>query len=371
VGGILPAVAAVAVLAVAIAGLVTGTARGGRRPSRARTLAVAAAALRPQGPKALPPPRGDLLPPGPLAEALAALQAAYVDVVRRVEPSVVQITTAGDLGSGVILDRRGDIVTNNHVVNGAHRVTVTLSDGRTLPGRVLGTDRPDDLAVVRIRATGLRPARFAGRGEAQAGAIVLAVGNPLGFQSSVSVGIVSAVGRSVTEPDGVTLTNAVQTSAEINPGNSGGALVDLAGRVVGVPTLVALNQQQGGVAPGIGFAVPSATVTAVALAIVRHGRVGAPPPAFAGLVLGDIVDAAGAPAGVLVTDVQKGSAAARAGVRPQDIVVAVGGHPTLTAGQLVRALAALGPGRAARVTVLTPGGRRRRLILRQPAGRRG
>ncbi len=331
--------------------------------------AAVATARRARPPAGLPPPTGVVLPRGPLARALEALQATYVRVVRAIEPAVVQITTAGDLGSGVILDRRGDIVTNAHVVGRSRRVTVTLADGRITTGTVVGTDRAEDLAVVRIHAGGLSPARFAGPGAVEPGAIVLAVGNPLGFQSSVSVGIVSAIGRRVTEPDGVTIADAVQTSAEINPGNSGGALVDLAGQVVGIPTLVALSQQQAGEAPGIGFAVPSRTVATVAAELVRGGAVGTTTPDLLGLTGGGVVTAAGAPAGVLVTDVSPASPAARAGLRPQEIVVAVAGRPTLTVAALAAALSRLRPGRAAAVTVLTPEGRRLQATVRAPRRR--
>jgi len=360
------ALAVLAVLVTAALALTQTAAPRGSRPNAAAVPARQVAARR-SGPRALPAPGGVLLPAGRLSTALAALQAAYLAVVREVQPEVVQITTGTDLGSGIVFDARGDIVTNDHVVGSARRVTVTLANGRVVAGRVVGTDPTGDLAVVRIHAGRLTPARFAPPGAAEAGAIVLAVGNPLGFQSSVSVGIVSAVGRRVTEPDGVTLSGAIQTSAEINPGNSGGALVDLAGQVVGIPTVVALSQQAVGEAPGIGFAVPSRTVARVARELIRRGRVVAAAPELFGLAGGDVVGPTGDPLGVLVTNVRPASPMARAGLLPQQVVVAVGARATWTVAQLGRALAPLRRGRALRLTVVTPAGRRLHLAVRRSA----
>ncbi len=374
----LRAVAVLAVLATAATALATGASRWhppqhNRRPvaPAPAVAAIPAAARRAVAPPGLPLPAESLLPPGVLRSALAALQAAYLAVVRQTEPEVVQITTAQDLGSGVVFDRGGDIVTNDHVVNGARAVTVTFSDGRVAPARVLATYRAEDLAVVRVNPKGLNlhPATLAPAGSAQPGAIVLAVGNPLGFQSSVTVGVVSALGRRVTEPNGVTLRNVVQTSAEINPGNSGGALVDIAGQVVGIPTLVALNQQSGGEASGIGFAIPSATVARVASDLIRSGRVPTVVPNLDGIAGGDVQNSLGQPLGVLVTAVRPGSPAAASGIRPQEIVVAVGGRPVGTVSAFARRLAAVRPGAQVHVTVLTPGGARRQLAWPRPAGR--
>jgi S1-C subfamily serine protease len=196
---------------------------------------------------------------------ITALQAQFVDVVRTVSPKVVQIRTDHGLGSGIVFDGRGDIVTNAHVVAGAQRFTVTLSDGARHPATLVGADRSHDLAMVRMTGVRPAPATFGDASQLAVGDLVLAIGNPLGLRSSVTQGIVSSLRRAVPEGDGVTLSQAIQTSAEINPGNSGGALVDLAGRVVGIPTLAALDPELGGAqAPGIGFAIPSTTVSTVA-----------------------------------------------------------------------------------------------------------
>jgi S1-C subfamily serine protease len=219
-------------------------------------------------------PAHDVARVAPLASAdpTASLQQDYVSVVKTVSPSVVQIRTPQDLGSGVVFDARGDIVTNAHVVGNATRFVVTLASGDSHPATAIGRDAANDLAVIRIAGARPRPATFADSSQVEVGDLTLALGNPLGLRSSVTEGIVSAVGRSVPEGDGVTLSSAIQTSAAINPGNSGGALVDLSGRVIGIPTLAALDPQMGASeAPGIGFAIDSNTVRRVAGALA-HSR---------------------------------------------------------------------------------------------------
>ncbi|MEA2653486.1 MAG: hypothetical protein QOI37_713 [Chloroflexota bacterium] len=210
----------------------------------------------------------------------AALQNDFIKVVGSVSPSVVVIETASGLGSGVVFDTNGDIVTNDHVVAGSTTFSVTLAGGAVLPGTLVGTYPAGDLAVIHVSGTGLKPATFGDDTKLVVGDIVLAVGNPLGLQSSVTQGIVSALGRSVPESSTVTLPNVIQTSAEINPGNSGGALVDLAGDVVGIPTLAALDPEFGGTpAAGIGFAIPSSVVVDVAGQLIASGHaVSAPAP---------------------------------------------------------------------------------------------
>jgi putative serine protease PepD len=212
----------------------------------------------------------------------ADLQNAFVDTVRTVQPSVVEIQTSIGLGSGVVFDNAGDIVTNNHVVGTATTVSV-LANGSPLSGRVVGTYPASDLAVVTVKSpTPLTPAKFGPAGSVEVGDVVLAMGNPLGLQGSTSEGIVSAIGRKVIEPTGdgspgATLSHVIQTSAAINPGNSGGALANLAGEVIGIPTLTATDPQIGGTAPGIGFAIPAGTVTDVAQQLITQGRVTSPP----------------------------------------------------------------------------------------------
>ena len=176
------------------------------------------------------------------------------------------------LGSGVVYDNKGDIVTNAHVVGADTSFTVSLSNGKTVAGHLVGTYVPDDLAVISVASSkGLTPARFGNSSSLQIGDIVLAIGNPLGLSSSVTDGIVSFNGRAVSEGNGVVLPDLIQTSAAINPGNSGGALVNLSGQVVGIPTLAATNGDAA--APGLGFAVPSRTVSLIAPQLIAKGTV--------------------------------------------------------------------------------------------------
>ena len=201
----------------------------------------------------------------PVSSAAAAVQQQYLDVVHRVSPVVVQIQTDRGLGSGIVYDDQGDIVTNAHVAGTSRRFLVTLPGGRREAAARVGSDPAQDLAVIRVVGGHPAPATFAPASGVQPGDIVFAIGNPLGLQSSVTQGIVSNLNRDVSEGNGVTLSNVIQTSAEINPGNSGGALVDLSGRVVGIPTLAALDPDLGDAqAPGIGFAIPSDTVQRIA-----------------------------------------------------------------------------------------------------------
>jgi S1-C subfamily serine protease len=208
------------------------------------------------------------------------LQSSFVTTVHKVLPSVVEITTSTGLGSGVVFDDAGDVVTNDHVVGTATSFGVLVNGSKTpLSGTLVGTYPASDLAVIKVNpTTPLTPANFADTATLQVGDVVLAMGNPLGLTGSVSQGIVSATGRKVVEPTGdgspaATLTGIIQTSAAINPGNSGGALVNLAGDVVGIPTLTATDPQIGGTAPGIGFAIPASTVTAVAPQLIASGHV--------------------------------------------------------------------------------------------------
>jgi putative serine protease PepD len=212
------------------------------------------------------------------------LQNTFVDTVRTVLPSVVEIRTSTDIGSGVVFDSSGDIVTNDHVVGTATSFSVLVNGSKTpLSGRLVGTYPASDLAVIKVSSPNpLTPAKFGDVASLQVGDVVLAMGNPLGLKGSTSEGIVSAIGRRVVEPTGdgspgATLTNVIQTSAAINPGNSGGALVNLAGEVVGIPTLTATDPQIGGTAPGIGFAIPANTVAAVAQQLIGGGHAIATP----------------------------------------------------------------------------------------------
>ena len=330
--GAVPAVVALALLGACTVGTPVGTA--------------------PPPPSALPVPT--LSPaPAPAGDSPSSatdLQSAFVRVVKLVGPSVVQIETDQGLGSGVVFDSRGDIVTNDHVVKGGTTYRVTLTNGRSYPATVVGEFAADDLAVVRISAPDLRPAVFADSSKLLVGDIVMAIGNPLGLRSSVTEGIVSAVGRTVPEGNGVTLPDLVQTSASINPGNSGGALVDLLGQVVGIPTLAAVDQQMGGSAPGIGFAISSNTARDIANQLITNGRVTNSHRAYLGVRIGD------ASSGVYVGAVTPGGPADRAGIRAGDVITAVDGKATPDTGALATVLAGLQPGQTVDVQLTRAAG---------------
>lgn len=280
------------------------------------------------------------------------LQQEYEGVVSAVEPSVVQIQTSEGLGSGIVFDAKGDIVTNNHVVGTAKTFKVTLASGKQVSGTLVGTFAADDLAVIHVDASGLKPAKFADSSKLRVGQIALAVGNPLGFRSSVTDGIVSALGRTVSEPSGATLPNAVQTSAAINPGNSGGALVDLDGAVIGIPTLGVSDPQMGGAATGIGFAIPSSTVSDIASQLVNGGKVIDSHRAYLGIRVGDTTGGKG----TLVGSVTAGGPAASAGIVAGESIISVDGQKTATTSDLGNVLAGLRPGQKVSIELVRQDG---------------
>jgi len=190
------------------------------------------------------------------------LEAQQEAAIAKVEPAVVElmVTTAQgeQIGSGVIIDAKGDIVTNNHVVSGEQTIEVVLSNGSTEQAQLIGTAAADDLAVVRIQPFAhMTVAQIGNSSSLVVGQEVLAIGNPLGITETATKGIISALNRSVTESIGTTISNAIQTDAAINPGNSGGALINLQGQIVGIPTLTAVNTESNTAANGLSFAIPS------------------------------------------------------------------------------------------------------------------
>ncbi len=222
------------------------------------------------------PPRDD-------AALLDAYSQAVVSVVEAVGPTVVGVRTkradgrrGEGAGSGVILASDGYILTNSHVVHGAGELEVSLTDGRRLPASLTGDDPASDLAVIRAAGGGLPSARFGQSARLRAGQLVIAIGNPFGFQSTVSAGVVSALGRSLRSTTGRLIDNIIQTDVALNPGNSGGPLVDSRGLVVGVNTAIFAMAQ------GIGFAIPIDTATWVIPQLLAHGRVRRPYLGFGG-----------------------------------------------------------------------------------------
>jgi S1-C subfamily serine protease len=287
-----------------------------------------------------------------------AAPASYAPVVSKVLPSVVLIRTASGLGSGVVLDDKGNIVTNAHVAGEATSFQVQVAgQAKSHPAKLVGTYPPDDLAVIRAGdAAGLRPAAFGDSSKAKAGDVVLAIGNPLGLSSSVTEGIISATGRAVTEPPtpgspGATLPDSIQTSAPINPGNSGGALVNTSGEVIGIPTLAAASPQSGVQAQGIGFAIPANLARDIAQQLITSGHVTNSHRAALGVHVATVNGPGGAPAGAGVVSVTPGAAADQAGIRSGDVIHAIGETPVADTGSLMQALAVAQPGQSVTLKV--------------------
>jgi S1-C subfamily serine protease len=323
--------------------------------------AVAACSTGAVRPEASPKPTaavtGAAAPP-----ANGASVASYAAAVRAVLPSVVLIRTADGLGSGVVLDRAGNIVTNAHVAGQAASLQIQrVGDSAPRPAHLVGSYPQGDLAVIRAEnPAGLAPASFGDSSKARAGDVVLAVGNPLGLSGSVTEGIISATGRAVIEPTSASTTaaalpDAIQTSAPINPGNSGGALVTAAGHVIGIPTLAAVSPQGGGQAQGIGFAIPSNLARNITGQIIKFGHVTNSHRAALGARVTTVISPDGTARGAAVVTVTPGGPAERAGLRAADIIRKLGPVPTPDTGALLQALAAADPGQRVEITITRSG----------------
>ena len=291
------------------------------------------------------------------------IEAIREAVIAKIRPTVVQVNVTmargSALGSGVIIDKRGYIVTNNHVVAGAQNVEVVLYDGTRLAGQVVGTDPADDLAVVKINApANIAVAPLGDSSQLVVGQEVLAIGNPLGITQTVTNGIISALNRSVFEGQGgATIPNAIQTDAPINPGNSGGALVDLQGNLVGIPTLTAIDPEFNTPANGVGFAIPSNRVKFIVPQIIANGHVTHTGRAALG-IQGATVDSTLAAQdslavdhGVLIANVISGGAADHAGLQAGDVIVQINGTAINDESGLVDVLASKNPGDSVSVKV--------------------
>ncbi|MFJ8040790.1 S1C family serine protease [Kitasatospora sp. NPDC096147] len=330
---------------LATAALVTGCSSGGSSSSPAASSSASASA--------------SATPSAAAAPGANQLQNDYQRVISEVLPSVVQITTGTGLGSGIVYDDKGHIVTNAHVVGTAKTFTVTLANSsKTLDATLVASYPESDLAVIKLGSppSGLKPAVFGDSGKVELGQITLAMGSPLGLSSSVTQGIVSATGRTVSEPKGgdspgATIGNMVQTSAAINPGNSGGALVNLASQVIGINTLAATDpDSNGGAAPGIGFAIPAATITSIADQLIKDGKVTNSGRAALGITARTAFNADFQPIGVVVSAVTDGGPAAAAGLQAGDVITKLGDTPITTMNSLTTALASLQPGAKVPVT---------------------
>ncbi|HEU5262776.1 MAG TPA: trypsin-like peptidase domain-containing protein [Gemmatimonadales bacterium] len=274
-----------------------------------------------------------------------------VEVRQRVERRGRPARELPGHGSGFVFTPDGFILTNSHVVHGATRIEAAVADGRRLRAELVGDDPDTDLAVLRVDPVSIAVAELGDSASLRVGQLVIAIGNPLGFQSTVTAGVVSALGRSFRSVTGRLIDDVIQTDAALNPGNSGGPLVDSRGRVVGVNTAVILPAQ------GICFAVGVNTAKFVTGQLIRHGKIRRGRIGVAGQnvsLLRLAVRAHGLESrtGVLVTGVDENSPAARTGVRAGDIIVGFDGKPVTGIDDLHRALAADGIGVATKVTVL-------------------
>ena len=307
-------------------------------------------------------------------DLLDAYSRAVIHVVETVSPTVVNIEVprgsasgrraprSGGSGSGFVFTPDGMVLTNSHVVQGALEMKVTLADGTVCSGRMIGDDPETDLAVIRIDAN---PSTWAALGDSKAvrvGQVVVAIGSPLGFQSTVTSGVVSALGRSLRAQSGRLMDDILQTDAALNPGNSGGPLVTTAGEVVGVNTAAIASAQ------GLCFAIASNTVRFVASALIREGRIRRSYIGVAGqhaAVPRAHVRAYGLShaSGVLVLSIEKASPAATAGLEPGDVIVAFDGEAVASIDDLHRRLTHERIAVATRVTILRRGRRRELWII--------
>jgi S1-C subfamily serine protease len=280
------------------------------------------------------------------AEALDAYSRVVTEVAEQLAPSVANLRVRGRTGrgrsregggSGVVITPDGFLLTSAHVVEQADRVRATFVEGAIHSAEIVGQDPLSDLALLRVHAAGLTPARLGDADQLRVGQLVVAIGNPYGFAGSVTAGVVSALGRSLpVHPSGRVIDNVVQTDAALNPGNSGGALVDGRGAVVGINTAVA------GI--GLGLAVPINEATRrIVSALIRDGRVRR---AYVGIGGGSrplpprIAARLGRTGCIEVVEVAEGSPAERAGVRPEDLIVAVDDVPIESVSDLQRQLVA-------------------------------
>jgi len=276
-------------------------------------------------------------------EALDAYSRVVTDVIDHVGPSVVRIDvrrggrSAGS-GSGVIISPDGLALTNSHVVQGARSVALTTLEGRELQARVLGDDPDTDLALLRVdESVTLPSARLGDSAKLRRGQIAIAIGNPLGFDATVTAGVVSALGRTLQSRSGRMIEDVVQTDAALNPGNSGGPLVSSAGEVIGINTAIIMGAQ------GICFAVASNTANFVAGEIARHGRVrrayigvgAATTPIARRIAVRLALEQA---SGARLLSVDQSGPAAHAGLLTGDLVIALDGKPVTSVADLIRAL---------------------------------
>jgi putative serine protease PepD len=302
----------------------------------------------------------------PAALLKSAGSSSLVDLYKRTSPGVVDIvvTTSGSgnsdsffgqpqqsqstkaEGTGFVVDSKGDIVTNYHVVTGATSITVKFQNGKSTKGTLVGSDSGTDLAVIKVdpSATTLAPLTLGDSSSVQTGQSVFAIGSPFGLADSLSAGIVSATGRQMQAPNGKTIVNAIQTDAAINHGNSGGPLLDATGKVIGVNSQI---ESESGGSDGVGFAIPVNTVKSVATQLIAGQKVTHP---FLGVYLSD---ASGG--GATITKLTAGGPADTAGIKVGDVITAVDSTTITSSSDLVTAISADTVGQKVTLTLTRDG----------------
>jgi putative serine protease PepD len=341
------------VLAGAAAGAIVALAIGGGTTTRTVTTTTAVPSARSAEPASLGPGRG----------------LSIAGIYRKDGPGVVDITTSSNgggsgifgfgqprtqgEGAGVVFDKQGDILTDQHVVSGASSITVTFPGGRKAPAKLMGSDTGADVAVIRVHVPSsvLHPLPLGNSDDVNVGDNVVAIGSPFGLPNTVTAGIVSAVGRTITAPNEFTIANAIQTDAAINPGNSGGPLINAAGQVVGLNDQIETNNQnaQGqGSNSGVGFATPSNSAARIAREIISTGTAR---NAYVGVSLDPTVSGGAAisknaqtsATGCRQSPVVPGGPAAKAGLKPGDVITAVNGKRVTSVDQFVGTIATYAP----------------------------
>lgn len=308
-------------------------------------------------------------------EVSAGSQSAVVKAVKLVGPAVVNIDTVShpkatpfDIffygepqpeqgqASGWIIDaEKGYVVTNEHVIHGADEITVTLPNKKQYSGKLIGSDRIGDIALVKIEAQGLQSAKLSTGGDPVIGSWAIAIGNPFGFQSTVTVGVISATGRNLRAPDGREMENLIQTDAAINPGNSGGPLCDINGNVVAMNTAIIPYAQ------GMGFAIPASSIQQIVPQLIKYGKVIRP---WVGFVYADFTKRLAARIGMdytpgAIIKVYQDSAADKAGLVTGDIIVEAAGKPVKSGDDLTEIIKPLKVGDKLPVVVVREGGKTR------------
>jgi putative serine protease PepD len=291
------------------------------------------------------------------SQGISSTASSIADLYKHVSPSVVEIQTqtssttpfgqqqGGGTGTGWVYDEAGHIVTNEHVIEGATKVTVKFADGTEEPATVVGSDRSTDVAVLALDDSSKAPAPLSlgSTKSVEVGDPVVAIGSPFGLQGTLTSGIVSALDRTITAPDGFTIDGAIQTDAALNPGNSGGPLLDGRGRVLGVNSQIA---SETGANNGVGYAIPIETVKSVADQLIANGSV---KHAFLGVRVSD------GNGGARIEEVTAGTPAAKAGLRVGDLVTRANGEAVRSAAELSGAVASHKPGDKLRLSVTRDG----------------